>query len=678
MTRTIQKVLIANRGEIARRIRRTCRAMGIATVAVYSESETGVAHAQEADEAIQLPGARAAETYLNVAALIEAARRTGADAVHPGYGFLSENAQFAAACEAAGIAFVGPTSTVIARMGSKREARRLMAAAGAPVVPGYDGEDQSDKTLLAEAHRIGYPVMIKASAGGGGTGMRIIAEASEAAHAFAAARRESMAAFGDATLLLERAIVEPRHIEFQIFGDQHGALIHLGERECSIQRRHQKIIEESPAPGLTPALRARMAASALTVGRTLDYTNAGTVEFIMDSSGEYYFLEVNTRLQVEHPVTELVTGLDLVRWQIMIAEGRPLPLTQEQVVSSGHGIEARLYAEDPDADFLPSTGRIVLWREPVGERCDAGVRSGDPMLPEFDPLIAKISAHGATRADAARQLANAIEGAVALGVRTNAAFLSRVLRHPAFLQGATTTGFIERYHDTLFAVKPAPIPGLSPGMMAATLAALARHPARETAERQYWRNNPVRPIVERFSPARPARSGALAIESDAIITVSLTPLGAGRYTATCSSPQSVWTGEARGQVVEDGDGLAFELDGQAVRSYIATGDGGVTWVHVAGQTSALTWLDPLPEPAPHTSARGSLVAPMPGVVVALLVEVGQSVVAGQPLVTLEAMKMEHTVRAPRAGVVIATRCVAGNRIPAGAPLLDISPESDDE
>ncbi len=520
----IRKLLVANRGEIARRVMRTCRQMGIASIAVFSDADARALHVIEADEAIRLSGDEPTAPYLNIAALIDAARRTGADAVHPGYGFLAENAGFAAACRDAGLVFAGPTPDVIASMGSKREARRLMAQAGVPVIPGYDGDDQANERMLAEAERIGYPVMIKASAGGGGKGMRSIASPDDASQALAAARREALSAFGDETLLLERAIVNPRHIEFQIFGDQHGALVHLGERECSIQRRHQKIIEETPAPGLTPALRERMAEAALTVGRLLNYTNAGTVEFILSPDGEFYFLEVNTRLQVEHPITEFVTGLDLVRWQIEVAEGRPLPLSQEQIANTGHAIEARLYAENPANGFLPATGRLALWREPEGARVDAAVRSGDEITPHYDPLIAKISVHAATREEAARRLAHAVERTVALGVHTNGEFLSRALRHPAFLQGDTTTAFIERFGDELIGPEEtAPEDPTSPEM-AALFAALTRMAPGACWEQPRWRNNPNRPRIERFARASTA---PIPMRARTNITVSLTPAGSG-------------------------------------------------------------------------------------------------------------------------------------------------------
>ena len=432
----IRKVLVANRGEIACRIMRTCAEMGIATVGVFSDVDANAAHVRAADEALRLPGVDATGAYLDIEALIAAARRAGADAVHPGYGFLAENAAFALACREAGLTFIGPEPEVIAQMGSKREAKQLAAAAGVPVVPGYQGDDQSDESFGKEAEEIGYPVMVKASAGGGGKGMRLVEDANALPAALAAARREALAAFGDDTLMLEKVISEPRHIEFQIFGDTHSNIIHLGERECTIQRRFQKVIEETPSTALTPELRARMGAAAIAVGRQLGYTNAGTVEFILDADANFYFLEVNTRLQVEHPITELVTGLDLVRWQILVAEGAVLPLDQEQVTFTGHAVEARVYAETPARDFLPASGTVPLWIPPSGEgvRVDSGLRTGDTVSAYYDPLLAKISAWGPERAEALRRLDHALARVVLLGVHTNIAFLRSVLLHPAHLR----------------------------------------------------------------------------------------------------------------------------------------------------------------------------------------------------------------------------------------------------
>jgi geranyl-CoA carboxylase alpha subunit len=647
--------------------------MGIATVAVFAAPDARARHVREADEAIRLAGDAPVAAYLNVGALLDAARHAGADAIHPGYGFLAENAAFATACRNAGLTFVGPEPEVIAQMGSKREARQLVAAAGIPVIPGYDGSDQSDMRLIAEMARTGYPVMVKAAAGGGGRGMRLVASASDASEALASARREALSAFGDETLLLERAIDNPRHIEFQIMGDHHGALIHLGERECSIQRHHQKLIEETPAPGLTAELREQMADAALAVGRLLNYTNAGTVEFIVDPSSAFYFLEVNTRLQVEHPITELVTGLDLVRWQIEIAEGKPLPVTQGQVARYGHAIEARLCAEDPERGFLPSTGRLYQWHEPERARVDAGVHGGDDISRHFDSLIAKISIHADTRQEAARSLASAVERTVALGVRTNAAFLARMLRHPSFLAGDTTTTFIERHIDDLLAPASSRSGGARGAEMAALFAALACVKSGSGAAHYVapvrWRNNPSR-HTERFVVRWPS---AVPIKTGEILAISLTPSGTTRFDATCETSSGVWHGAV---LVREGTNLRHiaEVDGHALIASVIQGEKNTVWVALAGQTWELERISSLGEREGASQTAGSLLAPMPGVVLAVLVAAGQNVSAGDPLMTLEAMKMEQTVRAPHDGVIAAIHFAPGEQVTAGATLLTIQPE----
>jgi len=663
--RPIHTVLVANRGEIACRIMRTCRDMGIATVAVFSAADDNARHVREADEAIRIGEAPATASYLNIPALLQAARRAGADAIHPGYGFLAENADFAAACRVAGLNFIGPAPEVIARMGSKREAKLLMAGAGVPVVPGYAGDEQADAAFLAAARDIGYPVLVKASVGGGGKGMRIVERADDLPAALASARREALAAFGDATLLLERLIAEPRHVEFQIFGDQHGNLVHLGERECSIQRRHQKIVEETPSTALTPDLRARMAAAALTVGRTLGYTNAGTVEFILGAGGDFAFLEVNTRLQVEHPVTELVTGLDLVRWQILVAEGQPLPLTQEQITFTGHAVEARLYAEDPASEFLPASGEVALWREPqgAGVRVDAGIATGDAVSPHYDPLLAKICAHGTDRAEALRRLERALASTTLLGVRSNVDFLRRVVAHPAHRAGQISTAFIEQHAADLLAA-PEPRPGdVGSVETAALVAALARTSA--WGEGQRWRNNPNRPLVERYTASTASDTGERTIE------VRLTPRGREAYSAVIVHA----AGEEAIEVVvreRRTAALTVELDGRRVRAEVVE-SGGAWWVKLGGATHALVWRSPLPELQARSSGQRSLAAPMPGQVIAVLVEEGQAVRSGDPLLVLAAMKMEHTLRAPRDGVVAALRFGRGAQVPAGAVLLELRP-----
>jgi geranyl-CoA carboxylase alpha subunit len=676
--RLIRKVLVANRGEIACRIMRTCRAMGIATVAVFSEADASARHVHEADEAIRIGPSAASASYLNIPAIIQAARRADADAIHPGYGFLSEQALFAQACVEAGITFIGPRPEVIARMGSKREARHLVSAAGVPVVPGYDDADQSDERLLAAAREIGFPILVKASAGGGGKGMRAVERAGDLPAALASARREALAAFGDATLLLERLIREPHHVEFQIFGDEHGHLLHLGERECSIQRRHQKVIEETPSTALTSELRARMADAALTVGRQLGYTNAGTVEFILDLEGHFFFLEVNTRLQVEHPITELVTGLDLVRWQIEIAEGRPLPLTQDEVTFTGHAIEARLYAEDPAGGFLPATGQVALWREATGDgvRVDSGLHTGDEIGIFYDPLLAKICAYGADRVEALRRLDRALGATVLFGPRNNLDFLRRALLHPAHVAGDLSTDFVERHLTDLLAPPEdaAPLPALP---LAAVLTALADILA--LPEPRGWRNNPSRPLLQRYSPRG---------DMTTIVEVQVTPSSASNvFAVDVTSHASAWSLQAR---VHDraGADLWVELDGYLVHGLVVVGEGGDRWVKAGTRSLALSHLPALPQPTPHSPSgtvvtRGSaslpshaggpgvVVAPMPGQVLAVLVGERRPVRAGDPVILLEAMKMEHTLRAPRDGVVAAIHTRVGEQVSVGAVLVDI-------
>jgi geranyl-CoA carboxylase alpha subunit len=667
--RVIRKVLVANRGEIACRIMRTCRSMGIATVAVFSAVDAHARHVREADEAIHIGDNPATASYLNIPALIEAARRSGADAIHPGYGFLAENADFAAACLEAGLIFIGPTPEAIRRMGSKREAKLLMQAAGVPVVPGYQGEDQSDKTLIAAAHKIGYPLMVKAAAGGGGKGMRVVTEADALPEALAAARREALSAFGDDTLILERVIAPARHVEFQIFGDQHGQIIHLGERECSIQRRHQKIIEETPSTALTPELRQRMGEAAVTVGRQIDYVNAGTVEFILDEAGNFYFLEVNTRLQVEHPVTEFVTGLDLVRWQIEVAEGRPLPLSQDEIRFSGHAIECRVYAEDPANNFLPATGDILLWREPTGEdvRVDAGILSGGAVSIYYDPMLAKIITAGADRNEALRRMDRALSQTTLMGLRNNIAFLRRVLLHPEHAAGRLSTSFIEQHLSSQPAEASAPAPAI-------LAAALARELASHGSG--YWRNNPNAPITMRFRT-----------EESQEWLVSLTPGRDGNFSSfpTFPAPPGFSTfqcileqaGNKTAHMVSAlehaAPDLRFSIDGRVLRAVVVEAPHHHYWVQVDGDTCMLTWLSPLPEPEERREGQGSLRAPMPGNVRAVLAVPGQKVRRGETLMLLEAMKMEHSIRAPYDGIVTTIAHQPGAMVQADAVLLEIAP-----
>ena len=651
----IRKVLVANRGEIACRIMRTCRSMGIATVAVFSTIDAQARHVREADEAVHIGNNPATASYLNIEALIEAARRTGADAIHPGYGFLAENADFAAACLEAGLIFIGPTPDAIRRMGSKREAKLLMQAADVPTVPGYQGEDQSDERLIKAADKIGYPIMVKAAAGGGGKGMRVVAQSDALPDALAAARREALSAFGDDTLILERVISPARHVEVQIFGDQHGNIIHLGERECTIQRRHQKIIEETPSTALTPELREHMGQAAVTVGRQIDYVNAGTVEFILDESGNFYFLEVNTRLQVEHPVTEYVTGLDLVRWQIEVAEGRPLPLTQEQLRFSGHAIECRVNAEDPTNNFLPATGDILLWREPAGDgvRVDAGVSTGSAVSIYYDPMIAKIISYGANRSEALRRMDRALSRAALMGVRNNIAFLRRVLFHPEHLAGRLSTNFIEQHLSAAPTVTATP-------PSAALAAALAQYLVQD-GQRSYWRNNPNAPLTYRYRA-----------DDEQELTALLIPSRDGSFQCTLQhgSEQAIHTLTILEHHVPD---LRLSIDGRHLSAIVVSAPHHRYWVQVDGVTTQLTWLSPLPEPDERREGQGSLRAPMPGYIRTVLAAPGQQVRKGETLLILEAMKMEHSIRAPYDGTVTTIAHRSGDMVQADTVLLEITP-----
>jgi Acetyl/propionyl-CoA carboxylase, alpha subunit len=493
----MQRLLVANRGEIAARVLRACREHGISPLAVYSEADRDAPHVALADAAACLGPGPASESYLRIDRVLEAARHLSADAVHPGYGFLSENAAFADACADAGLTFVGPPGAVIRTLGDKSAAKRLMADAGVPVVPGYQGDDQSDERLRAEAAQIGTPLLIKAAAGGGGRGMRRVDDLTAFDAKRDEARREAEAAFGDGRLLLERYVERPRHVEFQIFGDTHGNVVHLFERECSIQRRHQKIVEESPSPALTPDLRARMAAAAVAAGRAAGYVGAGTVEFLVEGDA-FYFLEVNTRLQVEHPVTEMVTGLDLVRWQLLVADGHPLPLTQEEITSRGHAIEVRVYAEDPATGFLPSVGAIAHWSAPAGPgvRVDSGYGAGDTVPPFYDPMLAKLIVHAADRESARARLLRALREFTVLGVRTNLSYLGAVAEHPAFAAGETHTGFLaEHFADWR---PPGDVPleillalaadALLPRVAAGAAGSPSRRPASPWGAGDGWRN----------------------------------------------------------------------------------------------------------------------------------------------------------------------------------------------
>jgi acyl-CoA carboxylase subunit alpha len=658
-TRSFRKILIANRGEIALRVMRSCTAMGVETVAVYSDADADSPHVRFAGESVHLGAATAQESYLRIDKIVEAARRTGADAIHPGYGFLSENAEFAESCAAAGVVFIGPPPAAIRAMGLKSSARMLAAEAGAPVVPGYDGEDQSSETLRARTLKIGFPVLIKASAGGGGKGMRVVRAESEVNDAIEAARREAEKAFGDGALLLEKYVEGARHVEVQILGDARGNLVHLFERDCSLQRRHQKVVEECPSPAVNEELRRKVGEAAVAIGRAIGYTNAGTVEFILAPSGEFYFIEVNTRLQVEHPVTEMVTGLDLVKLQIEIAEGRPLPFAQSDLKAEGYAIEARLYAEDPANDFLPSTGKILDLHLPAieGVRVDSGIESGMDVGIHYDPMLAKLIARGEDRDAAIRRLVYALRQSSIQGLRTNRDFLIRLLDHPDFRRGRAHTGFIAEHLNELIADD-------DPRLNRDSLVAAALHLQNQWRSSYGllaelppgYRNNPYRDPSIRFR-----------IGGDEIV-VSWIQTGDGAYRARVFD--STVTAQVLSSTSEGFSGvIRIEIDG-VQRAFKIVEAGDELYVHSSLGSRVIK--RPPRHPAPQAaSEQASANSPMPGKVLKILVEVGQKVSAGDPLIILEAMKMEHTMRAALDGVVEAVLVNQGEVIAPGQLLVQI-------
>ena len=645
----IRRLLIANRGEIARRIQRTAHEMGIDTVAVYADGDVAAPFVREADMAIALNGSLPAETYLNAPKVLEACRRSGADAVHPGYGFLSENADFARSVVDDGLRWVGPPADAIAMVGDKLAAKALMAELDVPTLPALKVDEDAD--LDATANQIGFPLLVKAAAGGGGRGMRIVNAGEDIAEAVASARREALAAFGDATVFLERWLTQPRHVEIQILGDNLGNLVHLFERECSIQRRHQKIIEEAPSPAVDATLRARMGQAALTVARRIGYTSAGTVEFLLDGS-DFWFLEVNTRLQVEHPVTEAITGLDIVREQIRIAEGEPLGYAQEDLSLTGHAIEARLYAEDPANDFLPAGGSILEWQpdETAAARFDSGIESGSEINVDFDPMIAKVIAAAPTRREAAGRLARTLERTRLQGVTNNRDFLVATLRAPAFLSGHTTTDFIER-------VQPHRRRSLSEtetrdAIIAATICGQARRRATATVLQNVpsgWRNSLMPPQTACYSIGGAEKQIDYRVRRDGAFDMTV--------------------GQARHVVKvlrQEIDGVDVEVDGR--RFSAAVTQHANRWLlHGPGGDVDMVELPRFPTGA-LAAVAGGLVAPMPGNVTSVRVAKGDSVRQGQLLLTLEAMKMEHRIVAERPGTVSRVLVRAGDQVDNGALL----------
>jgi 3-methylcrotonyl-CoA carboxylase alpha subunit len=663
------KILIANRGEIACRVIRTARRLGIATVAVYSEADRAALHGELADEAWPVGPPPARESYLNIEAILDAARGSGAEAVHPGYGFLSENADFVEACETAGLVFIGPPASAMRTMGSKAASKDLMLRCGVPIVPGYHGEDQTPARLIDEAERIGFPVLIKASAGGGGRGMRVVDSTAEFASAVAAAKREAAGAFGNERVLIEKYLPHPRHIEIQVFADKRGNTIHLFERDCSIQRRYQKVLEEAPAPGLDPERRRAMGKAAVTSARAVGYVGAGTVEFIAKGDN-FYFIEMNTRLQVEHPVTEAVTGLDLVEWQIRIAAGDALPLGQQELALRGHAFEARLYAEDPGRGFLPQTGTLRGLRFPPDDiaRVDTGVRQGDVVTPFYDPMIAKIIAWGEDRPNALNRLCHAVAETAVLGVPTNLGLLARVAAHPKFGAADIDTGFIERHRDVLL-----PGPRAAPEMALAA-AALARLVELDTAAKDSaarsgnpnspwasidgWRLNGKADLELRFHDG---------LEERTVVAKA----GTGNWLLQIG--EKVFRGHAERR--PDGS-LSIDLGGVYGR-VTALAPGPEVMVLLAGEHWQLVEIDPLAIHEAEDPAAGRLTAPMPGRVTQLMVGVGDKVRSGEPLMIIEAMKMEHTVAAPANGTVAAVRFAVGDLVEEGAELISLDTSTSD-
>ena len=645
-----RSLLIANRGEISLRIQRTARRMGLRTVAVYSDADREARHAREADNAARIGGPLPRDSYLNVPAIIAAARRTGADAVHPGYGFLAENAVFAEAVLAAGLVWVGPPPAAIRAMGDKAQAKRLARAAGVPVLPGYDEADQSDTAIANAAVRTGFPLMIKAAAGGGGRGMRLVRALEDFPAALEQARSEAQHAFGDAKVLLEGALLAARHVEIQVFADTHGACIHLGERDCSVQRRHQKLIEESPSPAVDGPLRTRMGAAAISAARAAGYAGAGTVEFLLGDEGQFWFMEMNTRLQVEHAVTEMVTGLDLVEWQLRVAADEPLPARQADIRFSGHAIEARLCAEDPARDFLPQSGRMALWAQADGMRSDHALETGAEISPYYDSMIAKLVAHAATRDAAREQLATALDATVALGVTTNKPLLAAVLRDEVFARRGPTTEFLSRRF-----VRFAPARADREDFAIAAML-LSSDAARRAAHGEWtsWSNNPAR--LQRLKLECGGEAMELGIES-----------GHGACVVHAE-------GEAIGLriVAADGARARIELRREAEEtvSYCARGSA----IHLARKGKSLDMENVLHAPAARRAAGagdGRVLAPMNGRVVAVHAKAGDSVAAGATLVVLEAMKMEHALCAPAASRVKAVHVAAGAQVAPGHLLVEL-------
>ena len=657
-----KKILIANRGEIACRVAATARRLGIRTVAVYSQADAQSQHVAMCDESVLIGPAPAKESYLKMERIISAARDTGAEAIHPGYGFLSENEAFAAACEASSVVFIGPPVSAIRAMGSKSAAKALMEKARVPLVPGYHGERQESDFLRQQADAIGYPVLLKASAGGGGKGMRIVERSEDFEAALASCKREAINSFGDDRVLVEKYLQRPRHIEIQVFADTQGNYVYLFERDCSVQRRHQKVLEEAPAPGMTPERRQAMGEAAVNAARAVGYVGAGTVEFIANQDGSFYFMEMNTRLQVEHPVTELITGTDLVEWQLRVAAGEPLPLQQQDVHIDGHAIEARIYAENPEKGFLPSTGTLLHLRLPDAVnfaqghvRIDAAVRQGDAITPHYDPMIAKLIVHGDDRSQALARMQQALNAIEIVGPSTNVAFLSRLIATPAFAGAELDTGLIERHHALLFP----PADAVPVEMLALWLAKLmtphtARHDPWDSV--QGWRLNGSYRRTLRFE----------CDDQDFELNLEYSRDG---WRMTTQSQQALLN-----HIAIDQADVSIQIDGRHLSGRVVRDDDRfhVFW---QGQHRVISWSDPIAHAGESESEGGRLTAPMPGKIVQLMVDEGASVKKGAPLLIMEAMKMEHTISAPANGKVEALHYAVGDQVAEGAQLLSFAPEA---
>ena len=657
----IKKILIANRGEIACRVIRTARKLGYRTVAVFSEADAQAPHVSLADEAVCIGPAAAAQSYLNVEALLAACRKTGANALHPGYGFLSENADFAQACADAGVTFIGPGPHAIRVMGDKAGAKRAMIEAGVPCAPGYLGDKQDDATLIEQAERMGYPLLVKAVSGGGGRGMRLVHEKSELAQAITSARREAQNAFGDGTLMLERLILDGRHIEIQVFADAHGNAVYIGERDCTAQRRRQKVIEESPSPVVSPAMRERMGRDAVLAAQAIGYRGAGTIEYIVDQDLNHYFLEMNTRLQVEHPVTEMVSGFDLVEWQIRVAAGQPLPVKQEDITLTGHAIEARLYAEDPYAGFAPQTGPVQWWRPALalhdGVRIDDGIREGGAVTPHYDPMVAKLIVHGRDRADAIRRLMATLDDAPLLGLKHNARFLRDLVDHPRFRAGSMTTTLIDQWQSEGDPILQAPVASDEAWLVAGTLFG-----ARTQG-------------TDRVLRADSVSAWDLPLQQDSVKrTLRVTAASNGVYRVALEPHAAPVTLRLLSEDAERGE-VRIELDGvqRRVRA---------VWLGEALHLVIDATVFPFTEVSAWPDAGNALdpsraLAPVAGTVTQVLVQAGDVVTEGQPLLAIEAMKMEMWLNAQAPGVVKAVYAKAGDQVQAKTLLIDIELNKED-